>query len=182
MENAKTLRKLWIFLHTPTLFTKMLFLKHASTIIFLWTNNILVFLSSSPFTGGKTWAQQIGLLPNEWIHSSVYRTLHWHRRDQGFDSRSIRLNFQVSTRDNCLNCPGKYENYFSLLVRNRRFSRDVIAAMLVDETKRSLISFFCSSTRSRTFHYCYLMSLEVGWKRRIILVLWRCRSHSSRFA
>ena len=28
--------------------------------------------------------------------------------------------------------------------------------MLVDENKASLISSFCSSTRSRTFHYCYL--------------------------
>ena len=38
---------------------------------------------------------------------------------------------------------------------NRWFSRDVIAAMLVDDNKRSLISFFCSSTRRRTFLYCY---------------------------
>ena len=36
---------------------------------------------------------------------------------------------------------------------NRRFSRDVIAATLVDENKRSLISFSCSSTRSCTFLY-----------------------------
>ena len=37
----------------------------------------------------------------------------------------------------------------------RKFSRDVIADMLVDENKRSLISFSYSSTRSHTFIYCY---------------------------
>ena len=36
----------------------------------------------------------------------------------------------------------------------RRFSRDMIAAMLADENKKFFISFFCSSTRSRTFFYC----------------------------
>ena len=38
---------------------------------------------------------------------------------------------------------------------HRWFSRDIIVAVLVDENKRSLISFFCSSTRSHTFLYCY---------------------------
>ena len=40
-------------------------------------------------------------------------------------------------------------------VNSPSFSRDVIAAMLADESKRSVISFFCWSTRSRTFPYCY---------------------------
>ena len=43
----------------------------------------------------------------------------------------------------------------AMLDHKRRFSRDVIAAMLVDENKRSLIGFFCSSTKSHTFLYCY---------------------------
>ena len=38
-----------------------------------------------------------------------------------------------------------------LFYSNRRFS----TTMLVDENKRSPITFFCSSTRSRTFLYCY---------------------------
>ena len=42
---------------------------------------------------------------------------------------------------------------------NKRFSRDLIAAMLVDENKRSLISFSCSSSRSLVFPFqttwCY---------------------------
>ena len=42
----------------------------------------------------------------------------------------------------------------------RRFSRDVIPAMLVDENKRSVISFFCLSTSSRT-SLIVLVSLEV---------------------
>ena len=44
----------------------------------------------------------------------------------------------------------------------RRFSRDVIAAMLVDENKRSLISFFCLSTY---ISLLFLVSQEVGLKR-----------------
>ena len=39
---------------------------------------------------------------------------------------------------------------------NRWFSRYVIAAMLVDENKRFLISSFCSSTSNCTLQYCYL--------------------------
>ena len=50
-------------------------------------------------------------------------------------------------------------------VNYRRFSRVVITAMLIDENKRSRISFFCSSTRSCTFFL--LVSLEVGWKHPI---------------
>ena len=61
-------------------------------------------------------------------------------------------NYCIVTRDNNLLYSTKY---WYALVDNRRFSREVIAAMLVDENKRSLISFFCSSTRSRTFLYCY---------------------------
>ena len=38
----------------------------------------------------------------------------------------------------------------------RWFSRYVIAAMLVDENKRFLISAFCSSTSYCTLHDCYL--------------------------
>ena len=38
----------------------------------------------------------------------------------------------------------------------RWFSRYVIAAMLVDENKRFLISFFCSSTSICTLKHCYL--------------------------
>ena len=39
---------------------------------------------------------------------------------------------------------------------NRWFSRYVIAAMLVDENKRFLISSFCSSTSNCTLQHCYL--------------------------
>ena len=68
-------------------------------------------------------------------------------------------------------------NYFGFgfTTLNRRFSGDVITAMLVDENKRSLISFFCSSTRSRTFLHCYwclwrlvenvLLKLALSWLR-----------------
>ena len=38
----------------------------------------------------------------------------------------------------------------------RWFSRYVIAAMLVDENKRFLISSFCSSTSNCTLQHCYL--------------------------
>ena len=48
-------------------------------------------------------------------------------------------------------------------VINRWFSRYVIAAMLVDENKRFLISSFCSSTSNCTLQHCYL-SLEIGCK------------------
>ena len=43
--------------------------------------------------------------------------------------------------------------FFSLY---RWFSRYVIAAMLVDEKKRFLISSFCSSTSNCTLQHCYL--------------------------
>ena len=36
------------------------------------------------------------------------------------------------------------------------FSRYVIAAKLVEENKRPLISSFCSSTNNCTLHHCYL--------------------------
>ena len=39
---------------------------------------------------------------------------------------------------------------------NRWFSRYVIAAMLVDENKRFLISSFCLSTSNCTLQHCYL--------------------------
>ena len=39
---------------------------------------------------------------------------------------------------------------------NRWFSRYVIAAMLVDEDNRPLISPFCSSTSICTFYHCHL--------------------------
>ena len=39
---------------------------------------------------------------------------------------------------------------------NRWFSRYVIAAMLMDENKRFLISSFCSSTSNCTLQHCYL--------------------------
>ena len=39
---------------------------------------------------------------------------------------------------------------------NRWFSRYVIAAMLVDENKTSLISSFCSSTSNCTLQHCHL--------------------------
>ena len=38
----------------------------------------------------------------------------------------------------------------------RRFSRYVMAAMLVDENKRFLISSFCLSTSNCTLQHCYL--------------------------
>ena len=38
---------------------------------------------------------------------------------------------------------------------NKRFSRDVIAVMLVDKNKSYLISFCLSCTRNLTFLYCY---------------------------
>ena len=41
------------------------------------------------------------------------------------------------------------------LMPNRWFSRYVIAAMLVDENKRFLISSFCSSTSNCTLQHCY---------------------------
>ena len=45
--------------------------------------------------------------------------------------------------------------YLNCISCRSRFSCDVIAAMSADENKRSLISFFCSFTRSSTFLYCY---------------------------
>ena len=42
------------------------------------------------------------------------------------------------------------------LTLNRWFSRYVIAAMLVDEKKRFLISSFCSFTSNCTLQHCYL--------------------------
>ena len=46
-------------------------------------------------------------------------------------------------------------DYYSAHTRNgyRWFSRDVIAAMLVDENKRFLISSFCSSTNNLTTRF-----------------------------
>ena len=46
--------------------------------------------------------------------------------------------------------------YYHQGSRYRWFSRYVIAAMLVDENKRFLISSFCSSTSNCTLQHCYL--------------------------
>ena len=43
-----------------------------------------------------------------------------------------------------------------VVLSNRWFSRYVIAAMLVDENKTSLISSFCSSTSNCTLQHCHL--------------------------
>ena len=49
-----------------------------------------------------------------------------------------------------------HKNPGRLKCANRWFSRYVIAAMLVDENKRFLISFFCFSTSNCTLQHCYL--------------------------
>ena len=61
-------------------------------------------------------------------------------------------------------------------VKNYRwFSRYVIAAMLVDENKRFLISSFCSSTSNCTLQHCYLcpkrlVANHLYSSRRIFLI------------
>ena len=49
-----------------------------------------------------------------------------------------------------------------------RQTSDVIVAMLADENKRSFISFFCSSTRSRTF----LNGVSRGWLKMSYNLHW----------
>ena len=51
----------------------------------------------------------------------------------------------------------------TLTAIKRWFSRYVIAAMLVDENKRFLISSFCSSTSNCTLQHCYLYLCVWSW-------------------
>ena len=58
---------------------------------------------------------------------------------------------------------GDFNNTATWVIHYRWFSRYVIAAMLVDENKRFLISSFCSSTSNCTLQH-YYVSLEIGCK------------------
>ena len=103
-----------------------------------------------------------------------HQWLSWQRKCRagyGFKSCPNRNFCRVSFATACNSCSANcddFSNFHFILCRmsnilnfnylknsirfNRRFSRSVIAAVLVDVNKRCLISSFCSSTSSRTFN------------------------------
>ena len=61
---------------------------------FIYTPKLLyTFISSIESFHKNTLIEQINLLLTEWLHSSVGRALHWHRRGHGFKSHWTRLGF-----------------------------------------------------------------------------------------
>ena len=76
--------------------------------------------------------------------------------------------------------PGSHITFqsFHFITVYRWFSRYVIASMLVDENKRSLVDSKCSSTSNCTLQYCY-PSLERVVANHL-LAQWR-RMHAAVF-
>ena len=63
---------------------------------------------------GNTWAQQIDLLPTVWLHSSVGRAFCIGIAEVTCSNLvGATWIFQVSTKDNCLNCPDTCTDHLS---------------------------------------------------------------------
>ena len=94
------------------------------------------------------WTQ---LLPFHWYSQKLICI-----RKRKFLSQSLYIyRLRTRTEDKCVLIIRHWIMRY-IIKMNRWFSRYVIAAMLVDENKRFLISYFCSSTSNCTLQHCYL--------------------------
>ena len=117
---------------------------------FVVCNNqpVSIYNSNTIFCGqfrNRDWPFRVTRFPKKFT-----RRKQWWTTKISFDAFDLR-------NDGCLaSVKTKTISHAQYLMANRWFSRYVIAAMLVDENKRFLISSFCSSTSNCTLQHCYL--------------------------